>query len=321
MMRNFAASLLISSCLVALSGCSKKPVDQTSSAATEPTTADNATPSDLPAQVDLADGTHYTGTLVSKSGSQMTFRGDNGATRTFDSRDIKSIRFGNSTSDANVPSSSVAPGAAPAPAPVERSQSTRRRHRASDGSTDTANDTTSNMAPVQRDIVIPAGTQLQVRTNQAIDSKVAAAGTTFSAEIANDVTDESGRVAIPRGSPAALVIKQAGAGKIRSNNLVLDMQSVSVGGRPYDVETADVSQSGKQGVGMNKRSGEYMGGGAALGAIIGAIAGGGKGAAIGAASGVGAGAATQVLTRGSVKVPAESLLTFKLEAPLHLLAR
>lgn len=321
-MRNFAASLLISSCLFALGGCSKnKPVDQTSSAAGAPTTADTATPSDLPAQVDLADGTHYTGTLVSKSGSQMTFRGDNGATRTFDSRDIKSIRFGNSTADANVPSSSLAPGSASAANPVERSQSTRRRHRSSDGSTDTANDSSRNTAPMAQDIVIPAGTQLQVRTNQAIDSKVANAGTTFSAEIANDVTDESGRVAIPRGSPAALIIKQAGAGKIHANNLVLDMQSISVHGKEYEVETADVSQSGKQGVGMNKRSGEYMGGGAALGAIIGAIAGGGKGAAIGAASGVGAGAATQVMTRGSVKVPAESLLTFKLEAPLHLSAR
>ncbi len=72
---------------------------------------------------------------------------------------------------------------------------------------------------------------------------------------------------------------------------------------------------------MNKRSGKYMGGGAALGAIIGAIAGGGKGAAIGAASGAGAGAATQILTRGSVKVPAETLLTFKLDAPLRLSGR
>jgi hypothetical protein len=317
MMRNFAASLLISSCLVALGGCSKnKPVDETSSAATSSTTADNATPSDLPAQVDLADGTHYTGTLVSKNGSQMTFRGDNGATRTFDSRDIKSIRFGNSTTDTNVPSSNLAANSAP---PVERSQTARRRNRYdSNGDADTNAPRGERMETA---ISIPAGTQLQVRTNQAIDSKVASAGTTFSAEIANDVTDESGRVAIPRGSPAALVIKQAGAGKIHSNNLVLDMQSVSVRGKEYEVETSDLSEAGKQGVGMNKRSGKYMGGGAALGAIIGAIAGGGKGAAIGAASGAGAGAATQIMTRGSVKVPAESLLTFKLEAPLRLSAR
>jgi hypothetical protein len=54
-----------------------------------------------------------------------------------------------------------------------------------------------------------------------------------------------------------------------------------------------------------------------LGTIIGAIAGGGKGAAIGAAAGAAAGAGTQTITRGrDVKVPAESLITFRLDRPL-----
>jgi hypothetical protein len=117
------------------------------------------------------------------------------------------------------------------------------------------------------------------------------------------------------------VVKQAGAGKIRANDLALDMQSVTVGGRSYNVETAAVGQKGKDGVGANKRTAKFAGGGAALGAIIGAIAGGGKGAAIGAATGAGAGAGTQIFTRGSVKVPAESVLTFQLQAPLQLEAR
>ena len=72
-------------------------------------------------------------------------------------------------------------------------------------------------------------------------------------------------------------------------------------------------------IGVNKRTGTYVGGGALLGAIIGGIAGGGKGAAIGAGAGAAAGAGTQVLTRGkNVKVPAESLLTFRLEQPLEM---
>jgi hypothetical protein len=317
-MRSLAVSFVLLSGLLAMGGCSKsKSPDQSTASAGTPTTPDAATPSDLPAQVDLMDGTHYTGVLVSKNGSQMTFRGDNGATRTFDSRDIKSIRFGDSTSNAGVPSSSLAPSSSAAPTPVEQAQRRERDNYASDDTTGRE----SRRTAVGRSIVIPAGTELQVRTNQAIDSKTARSGETFSAEIAQDVTDESGRVAIPRGSPAALVIRQAGAGKVRGNDLVLDMQSISLHGKQYEVETADLSQQGKQGVGVNKRSGKYMGGGAALGAIIGAIAGGGKGAAIGAASGAGAGAATQIMTRGSVKVPAESLLTFRLEAPLHLSAR
>ncbi len=61
------------------------------------------------------------------------------------------------------------------------------------------------------------------------------------------------------------------------------------------------------------------GGGAVLGTVIGAIAGGGKGAAIGAVGGGAGGAATQVLTRGKeVNVPAETLLTFKLDQPVTL---
>jgi hypothetical protein len=58
-----------------------------------------------------------------------------------------------------------------------------------------------------------------------------------------------------------------------------------------------------------------------LGAIIGAIAGGGKGAAIGAGAGAGAGALTQIITKGkSIKVPVESVLTFRLETPLRITA-
>jgi hypothetical protein len=49
--------------------------------------------------------------------------------------------------------------------------------------------------------------------------------------------------------------------------------------------------------------------------------GGGKGAAIGAGSGAGAGAITQILTKGTIKVPVESILTFKLDEPLRVNTR
>ena len=104
-----------------------------------------------------------------------------------------------------------------------------------------------------------------------------------------------------------------------SSELSLDLQSVKVGGRRYTVNTADVQQKGSEGLGANKRTAEMVGGGAALGTLIGAIAGHGKGAAIGAAAGAAAGAGTQILTRGkSVKVPAETVLRFKLDQPLRL---
>lgn len=276
---------------------------QSAASPTGETTPEAAMPNDLPALVTLTDGSKYKGVLLSKNGSQLTFRGDNGATRTFDSRDIKSIRFGEAaeTNAANRPNPAT-------PAPAESAQATPPPSAAP----------APAPPPPPREIVIPSGTQVSVRTNDAIDSKTASPGQAFSAEISQSVIDDSGAVAIPRGSPATLVIRQASAGKIKSNELALDLKSVSVHGREYAVETGALVQKGKSGLGANKRTALFAGGGTALGAVIGAIAGGGKGAAIGGLSGAAAGAGGQVLTRGSVKVPAETILTFQLTAPLRL---
>ena len=65
-----------------------------------------------------------------------------------------------------------------------------------------------------------------------------------------------------------------------------------------------------------------MGGGALLGAILGAAIGGGDAAAAGAVVGAAGGAAAQILTKGRrVSVPAETLLTYRLQSDLNLDAR
>ncbi len=160
---------------------------------------------------------------------------------------------------------------------------------------------------------IGSGTNITIRTNESIDAKKSD-GRVYSGVVDQDVMDANNNIAIPKGSNAELMVRKA-----ENKELTLDLESVTVGGQRYTV-TAGESQLGsgeKDGLGTNRRTAEHVGGGAALGAIIGAIAGGGKGAAIGAAVGAGAGAGAQVLTRGkSVKVPSESLLTFRLEQPL-----
>jgi hypothetical protein len=100
----------------------------------------------------------------------------------------------------------------------------------------------------------------------------------------------------------------------------MDLASVSIDGRQYQLSTADLAERGRSGIGANRRTGEFTGGGAAIGAIIGAIAGGGRGAAIGAGSGAGAGALSQILTKGTIKVPVETVLTFKLDQALRVRA-
>ncbi len=162
---------------------------------------------------------------------------------------------------------------------------------------------------------IDAGSSILVRTNESIDVRNSD-GRIFSGTVYRDVMDRNGMVVVPQGSPVELLVKSTSR-----RELLLDLDSLTVNGQRYAVSAyaATSDASGRDGIGKNARTGEFVGGGALLGTIIGAIAGGGKGAAIGAAAGAGAGAGAQVLTRGGrVRIPAESLLTFRLEQSLEM---
>lgn len=170
--------------------------------------------------------------------------------------------------------------------------------------------------------VIPAGTQLSIRTNEAIKADQASAGRTYSAQIAHDIQGSNGQLLVPKGSPATLTVGQVSSGGTLgtgSSEVALGLQSITVNGRNYNVQSNTQSVSGDRGIGANKRTAEMTGGGALLGTLVGAVAGGAKGAIIGAVAGAGVGAAAQVMTKGKeVNVPAESVLTFKLDQPLSL---
>ena len=163
---------------------------------------------------------------------------------------------------------------------------------------------------------LDAGTTVEVRTNDTIDVKNVNEARSYTGTVNKDVMDASGRVAIPKGSPAELTVR-----KVSDRELALDLNAIDVAGRRYTVASDASTKTGaeKEGIGKNKRTGKYVGGGAVAGAVIGAIAGGGKGAAIGAIAGGAAGAGAQVLTKGEkVYVPAESVLTFRLNSPLRV---
>jgi len=252
--------------------------------------------------VTLRDGTVQTGTFIDANGRVVTFEDQNGVRRRYDISEVQSINFDNNTVRG------------------------RGSNRADNGGVlaDNNNNTSNRNRGVyaSRNAVreIPAGADLTIRTNEEINATSAAAGRTYSAVVDKDVMDTTGNVVIPKGSEARLVVKDASSGgTVSSGNLVLDLQSVNVGGQSYLVNTADVTQGGDRGIGKNKRTAEMVGGGAVLGTLLGALAGGGKGAAIGAVAGAAAGGAAQVLTKGKeVKVPAETVLTFRTEQPIRL---
>jgi len=160
--------------------------------------------------------------------------------------------------------------------------------------------------------VVP-GTLISVRTNETIET-YSRDGRIYYGRVVDDIRGGEGQVAIPRGSDVELIVRRA-----RDNDLILDLESITAYGQRYAIDTAAqrIESSDRQGVGANRRTGEFVGGGAILGGIIGAIAGGGKGAAIGAAAGAAAGAGGEVLTQGrEVRVPAESIVTFQIQSPL-----
>jgi len=163
---------------------------------------------------------------------------------------------------------------------------------------------------------ITTGTQITVRTDETIDLAKWDRGRIYPATIDHDVFAANGDLMIPRGAQAELIVRQIG-----HDEMALDLESINVAGRRYVVNAAGgaYDTSGKAGVGDNRRTGKFVGGGAIIGGIIGAIAGGGKGAAIGAAAGAATGAGAQMATRGhEIHVPVESLLTFRLDQPLFV---
>ena len=266
--------------LVLLASCAKQ----------DSTTAPAA--ADLPhATVMMRDGTRLSGTVAASSPSEITLNVDGGASRTIAMKDVRRVDYG-------------------APAQTADAIPTHEDHHHAE------------RAAIQtKTFVLAEGTEMPVRTEETIDSKTAVEGQTYAAEVARNVKDADGAVVIPAGANATIVIKSASkGGRFRgASDLVVDLRSVSVEGQQYALDTTDVAEKGRNGVGANKRTAEFGGGGAAVGAIIGAIAGGGKGAGIGAGAGGGAGLLTEILTKGgSIKVPAETVMTFKLDRPLRV---
>jgi len=159
---------------------------------------------------------------------------------------------------------------------------------------------------------LPSGTKVKVRTDTAIPAKPAV-GSAYTGTVSHDVTNSSGQVLIPRGSKVRLVTEYSSDKK----DTILDLRSVTINGKRYNM-TAPGSSTGKQGLGANKRTAKYVGGGAAVGAVLGAVLGGGKGAAIGALLGGAGGAGAQVLTGRKKEIPAETELTYELAQDLQL---
>lgn len=177
--------------------------------------------------------------------------------------------------------------------------------------------TRAAVKPVVETVVVPAGTTLTVRLGQSLGSKLSTSGQSFTASLASPV-EVGGKAVIPSGAEAHGVVTDAKPlGRFKGGAVLqIRLNSITVAGAEHSIETSAVTRAEK---GKGKRTAVMAGGGAAVGALIGGLAGGGKGAAIGALAGGGAGTAGAAYTGNKdIVLPAESAVTFKLEAPLEL---
>ena len=188
------------------------------------------------------------------------------------------------------------------------------------------------VAPAIQYYTVPTNTVIRVRINEALNSGAARIGDRFTSNVVEPVYGgNSGIEVVPVGSRIGGRVTQVNrAGKRTPGNITVAFDSITlpngrtavINGSLTTLQADNVNadnESTVKGGSNRKRDVIFIGGGAATGAIIGAIAGGGKGAAIGAASGAGAGALTQVVTKGdAIRVPAETILTFKLDRPLRV---
>ncbi len=253
-------------------------------------------------QIVLRDGRQYSGKFIRADLNVVEFRVA-GKVETFRTTDVAQIVFQEPELLTSPPQPRTAP---PAHEPA-RTQAPQQTRAAAD----------SEPVPV---VTLPEGTQIIVRTTIAIDTDRNRVGDPFDAVLEQPLALGS-QVLVPRGVPVkGRIAYSRESGKLSGQSmLILELTQLTTGGRTYQLSTTDYSQ---QGASRGKETAGTVGGGAALGAIIGAIAGGGKGAAIGAATGAAVGAGVQVVTSGeTLKVPAETVLEFRLQHPLAIEVR
>ena len=230
-------------------------------------------------RVKLRSGQAVTGEFMSADVKTVRLLLPNGNVAQFPVEDVSAVEF---TPRKAPPTPTPAPDPAKAPAPVS----------------------------------VPANTMLNVLLTEAIDVDAAKAGATYKS-ILDDPVMIGGKVVVPRNAVVALqAVKVAQAGNMKgADKITLKANSISFGGRKYEIVTAYVESKG---AGEGKKTGRKVAGGAGLGAIVGGIAGGGQGAAIGAAIGGGAGAVVASQGTEHLKLPAETRLQFQLTAAVNV---
>lgn len=175
--------------------------------------------------------------------------------------------------------------------------------------------------PATMTVTVPAGTTLDIRLAEALDTGSTETGSSFTGTLAAPLMAGGMEVATVGSTVSGKVTNAVSSGRLkRPAELSLTLTSLtSKSGAGIPVSTSTWSMKGES---HKKRNVGMIGGGAAAGAVIGAIAGGKKGAAIGGAVGAGGGTGVAAATgKKEIHLDPETKLAFKLGEPISVTVR
>lgn len=174
---------------------------------------------------------------------------------------------------------------------------------------------------VVRGDVVPAGTTLAIRVDQAIGTDVSHPGQRFTATVVTPVVDAQGRAIIPAGAQVMghVVALREGNQVDTPPMISLAIDGVRVRGVDHPLRASVVNAEVE--VFHRGVRGRHVAGAAAGGAILGALVGDLRGAVTGGALGAGAGAVGSYLAADRhARIPVGGQVTIRLESGIPVVA-
>jgi TolA-binding protein len=221
--------------------------------------------------------------------------------------DIRSRARGDATSAYSTPAAGA--GAARQP-----STSTTSGTAATTSGTSSARSTTPSGASSANSTEVPAGTEMDVRLSNSLNSGTAQVEDRFEGTTLVDLSVD-GRTVIPAGSVMRGVVTavEPATRTNRTARMTISFDQITVNGRAHPIR-ATVTQA-IQGEGIKGEAGR-VGVGAGVGAILGGILGGFKGALAGILIG---GGGTIAATEGrEIELPQGTVLRVRFDSPLQV---
>ena len=176
-------------------------------------------------------------------------------------------------------------------------------------------------APEMMDLVVPADAVIGLQIERTITSETARVEDRVDARVTRDVR-VGDKVAIPAGSVvqgSVMEVERGGKVKERAKLGIRFHTIVLADGSRLNIKTDSVVREGQSPAG---ESAAKIGGAAIGGAILGAILGGGKGAVVGGATGAAGGTAVVMAgDRNPATLPAGTIVTVRLTAPVTVEVR